>query len=100
MLIDCMCQEKRVEEDLPALKTMLTHRYGSKTLYKNTKWDWLQLSENDTDNTMATEWQLGNKNKKENNSMGVLKRLINNISHDKTWTWLRKGNFKRETDLS
>ena len=26
------------------------------------------------------------------------KRLINNILHDKTWTWLRKGNFKRETE--
>ena len=26
------------------------------------------------------------------------KRLINNISHDQTWTWLRKGNFKRETE--
>ena len=26
------------------------------------------------------------------------KWLINNISHDKTWTWLRKGNFKRETE--
>ena len=25
------------------------------------------------------------------------KRLIN-ISHDKTWTWLRKANFKRETE--
>ena len=24
--------------------------------------------------------------------------LINNISNDKTWTWLRKGNFKRETE--
>ena len=29
---------------------------------------------------------------------GRLKRLINNISHDKTWTWLRKENFKRETE--
>ena len=29
---------------------------------------------------------------------GRLKRLTNNISHDKTWTWLRKGNFKRETE--
>ena len=28
---------------------------------------------------------------------GRFKRLIYNISHDKTWTWLRKGNFKRET---
>ena len=26
------------------------------------------------------------------------KRLINTISHDKTWTWLRKGNFKGETE--
>ena len=29
---------------------------------------------------------------------GRFKRLINNISHDKTWTWLKKGNFKRETE--
>ena len=29
---------------------------------------------------------------------GRFKRLINNISHDKTWIWLRKGNFKRETE--
>ena len=26
------------------------------------------------------------------------KRLISNISHQKTWTWLRKGNFMRETE--
>ena len=29
---------------------------------------------------------------------GRFKRLINNISHQKTWTWLRKGNFMRETE--
>ena len=29
---------------------------------------------------------------------GRFKRLINNVSHQKTWTWLRKGNFKRETE--
>ena len=29
---------------------------------------------------------------------GRFKRRINNISHYKTWTWLRKGNFKRETE--
>ena len=28
---------------------------------------------------------------------GRFKRLINNVSHQKTWTWLRKGNLKRET---
>ena len=29
---------------------------------------------------------------------GHFKWLIKNISHDKTGTWLRKGNFKRETE--
>ena len=29
---------------------------------------------------------------------GRFKRLINTISHEKTWTWLRKGNLKRETE--
>ena len=29
---------------------------------------------------------------------GRFKRLINSISLDKIWTWLRKGNFKRETE--
>ena len=39
-------QEKREEEDLPALKTALTHRYNdSKTIYKNTKDDSLQPPE-------------------------------------------------------
>ena len=29
---------------------------------------------------------------------GRFKRLINTISQQKTWTWLRKENFKRETE--
>ena len=29
---------------------------------------------------------------------GCFKRLTNNISHQKTWIWLRKGNFIRETE--
>ena len=29
---------------------------------------------------------------------GRFKQLINNILRDKTWTWLRKGNFKREIE--
>ena len=33
-----------------------------------------------------------------NNNNNNNKQLINNISHDKTWIWLRKGNFKRETE--
>ena len=29
---------------------------------------------------------------------GYFKRQISEISHEKTWTWLRKGNLKRETE--
>ena len=29
---------------------------------------------------------------------GRFKRLTNNISYQKTWTWLRKGNLQRETE--
>ena len=34
----------------------------------------------------------------EKTTLWPLKRLINSISHQKTWTWLRKGNLKRETE--
>ena len=29
---------------------------------------------------------------------GHFNQLIRNISHEKTWTWLRKRNLKRETE--
>ena len=54
---------------------------------------------NDTDNTMDNRMIITWKQKWEGKQLyGRFKRLINNISHDKTWTWLRKGNFKRETE--
>ena len=54
---------------------------------------------NDTDNTMA-DWMTINRKQKweEKQLYGCFKRLINNISHKKTWTWLRKGNLKTETE--
>ena len=52
-------------------------------------------NENTMDNRMTINW----KQKLEGKQLyGRFKRLINNISHDKTWTWLRKGNFNRETE--
>ena len=55
---------------------------------------------NDTDNTMDNRMTITRKQKWEGKQVyGRVKRLINNISHDKTWTWLRKGNFKRETEF-
>ena len=54
---------------------------------------------NDTDNTMNNRMTITRKQKWEGKQLyGHFIQLINNISHDKTWTWLRKGNFKRETE--
>ena len=54
---------------------------------------------NDTDNTMDNRMTIPRKQKWEEKQLyGRFKRLINNILHEKTWTWLRKENFKRETE--
>ena len=54
---------------------------------------------NNTDNMIDNRMTKTRKQKWEGKELhGRFKRLINNISHDKTWKWLRKGNFKRETE--
>ena len=57
-LTDYMFQEKREEEDLPALKTALTYQYNdSKTIYKNAKKDSLQQLKTMLRTRWTTEWQ-------------------------------------------
>ena len=51
-------------------------------------------SEYKVDNKMIITWK---QKWEEKQLYRRFKRLINNISHDKTWTWLRKGSLKRET---
>ena len=54
---------------------------------------------NNTDNPIDNRITTAKKQKREGKQLhGHFKRLINNISHDKTWTWQRKGNFKREPE--
>ena len=54
---------------------------------------------NDTDNAMDNTMTINRKQKWKGKQLyGRFKRLINNISRDNTWTWLRKENFKRETE--
>ena len=54
---------------------------------------------NNTDKTIDNRMTKSRKQKWEGKPLhGRFKRLINNISHVKTETWLRKGNFKRETE--
>ena len=53
----------------------------------------------DTDNTINERMATTRKQKWEGKQLYCrFKRLINNISLQKTWTWLRKGNFKRKTE--
>ena len=54
---------------------------------------------NDTDNTIDNRMTITRKQKWEGKQLyRRFKRLINDISHEKTWAWLRKGNFQRETE--
>ena len=53
---------------------------------------------NDTDNMMDNKMTTRKQKWEIKQLYGSFKRLINNISHEKTWMWLRKGNFKRETE--
>ena len=57
---------------------------------------------NDNDNTMDNRMTITRKQKWEGKQLyGCFKRLINNISHDKTWTCLRKGRghgHEKETE--
>ena len=54
---------------------------------------------NNTNNTIDSRMTNTKKQKWEGKQLyGRFKRLIKNIPHDKTWKWLRKGNFKWETE--
>ena len=53
---------------------------------------------NDMDNTIDDRMATTRKKMGKKQLYGRFKRLINNISHQKTWTWLRKGNLKREME--
>ena len=59
----------------------------------------IMVIRNNIDNTIDNRMRISRKQKWEGKQLyGRFKRLINNISQDKAWTWLRKGNFKRETE--
>ena len=85
MLTDYMYQEKTEEKDLPALKKTLTHRYDD--YREKHERGLITAIRNDTDNTMDNRIAITRKEKWEGKQLyGRFKRLINNISHDKTWT--------------
>ena len=61
----------------------------------------ITATRNDSDNTKTNRMTITWKQKREEKQIyGRFKRLINNISHEKTWTWLRKGYLREKQNLS
>ena len=51
---------------------------------------------NNTDKTRTNRTTINRKQKSEEKQLyGRFKRLLNNISHERTWIWIRKENLKR-----
>ena len=56
---------------------------------------------NNTDNTMDNRMTITRKQKWEEKQLyGHFKGLINTVTHQKTWTQLRKGNLREKQNLS
>ena len=91
---------RKEEEDLPASKTALTHPHTTtRRLHRKHEGGLITAIRNNTDNMIDNRRTKTRKQKWEGKQLhGRFKRLINNILHDKTWIWLRKGNFKKETE--
>ena len=54
----------------------------------------------DTDNTIDDRMIIAKKQKWEKKQpYGLFKRLINTISREKTWAWLRKSNFQSKNGI-
>ena len=87
------------KEDLALnnLQRLICHK--TKPNQTKLKGELITAIRNDTDNTMDNIMTITRKQKWDEKQLyGRFKRLINNISREKTWMWLRKGNFMRETE--
>ena len=79
--------EDRVSASIKRLKDYIEKR---RSLITSTR--------NNSDDTRSNRMEISRKQKwggKQRN--GGFKRLTSDISYEKTWTWMSKGNLKRET---
>ena len=83
--------------DLPALKTAWTQQledYIQKSRGRLIAATGNYINKTKTSGTTITRKKLW----KEKQPYGRFKQLTSDISHEKMWTWLRKGNLKREPE--
>ena len=94
-----MCLEKREEEDWPASKDSVDALIQRLDDYiEKHERGLITAIRKDTDNMTDDRMTITRKQKCGKYLYGRFKRLINNISHENTRTWLRKGNLKREKE--
>ena len=81
--------EDSVDESIQRLEDCIQKRRGRL----------ITATRNNTDNTWTNRTTTNRKQEWEEKQIyRCFKRLISNISQEKTWTWLRTGNLKRETE--
>ena len=100
-LTDYMYRERKEEKDLPALRDSVDALIQRHEDYiEKHEGGLITTIKNEPDNTISNRMIIARKQKWEDKQLyGRFKRLINNIPHEKTWTWLeKKGNFKREIE--
>ena len=97
MLIECMCQEKKEEKEYSSIQDSIDST--TRRLHKKHKGRLITGTRNNTDYTSInrTKKKQENKKRKEKQLYGHLKRPTSEIFHEKIWTWLRKGNLKRNS---
>ena len=96
---DFLSQEEREEEDLPALKTALDTSIRLEDSKEKHEGRLIAAIKNNTDNTRNNRPTMTKKQKREEKQLnGRFKWLTSDNSQKKTWTWLRKGNLKIETE--
>ena len=72
--------------------------YLSRRLHRKTPTRTDFSHQKNTDNMIGDRMTITKRQKWGKKLYGRFKRLINTILHEKTWTWLRKANLKRETE--
>ena len=70
-----------------------------KKINKNSKERQIIATKNNTNNTIRNRITKTRKQKWDEEQLyGHFKQQTSEISHEKTWTWIRKENLKRETE--
>ena len=92
--IDRLYVSRKEEVDLPALKSVDASMQWLEDYIETQEGGLITAIRNDTDNMVSNRMSITRKQKWEEKQLHRrFKRLIKDISQEKTWTWLRKGNF-------